>query len=677
MAAYVIRNQWALGDTVCLSAAIRDAMVAYPTLRLSVVGHYTSFWENNPHVRPVDAARNAPVLHMDYCKGIERSKTGEKVHFASWFHREFHRLIGLEVPVLQPKGDIWLSAKEKRQRHVEGRYWIIVAGGKLDITTKWWYYSRYQKVVNMLRERGITCVQAGARMADHVQPKLSGCVDMVGKTNSIRDLFSLIYHADGVICGVTSFMHIAAAFDKPCVVLAGGREDPPWEAYVNDYKAFGPKCAPVRVPHRFLHTIGKLDCCLKQACWKARTVPLSQDDLSEPKKAAKLCKRPNRKGEMPLAECMTLITPEQVVEAVMSYEPKDTTNDIETMRKRYGPPIVPVIGTPNETPNPLIDKFTEAMGLPKPYVLEDRPWMKEAMESAPLVVPKLPPEFVPRPKSADGAFRVLDNPIIGGKLTICILSWGENLELLHRCLEGIVESVPRERFDIRVALNQPGQASLEYAQARTAKTITKLYIDYGHPNDPNARKKYPAMREMFHDPECPITTKYLLWFDDDVRPVHKHWLPTLAEKIIGNHRQGGVLYGRKLYHDLMAYSRDGHNPRQWFERAPWWKNEMLRLKGLQRNGPNGSCIDFVAGWFWAMSVEFMRRADIPDMRLWHNGGDITIGAQVHQAGGRVVEFNSDKKFLYCPTKEQGGRRGWSEAFPWADPKTRDNHRPGS
>jgi hypothetical protein len=60
----------------------------------------------------------------------------------------------------------------------------------------------------------------------------------------------------------------------------------------------------------------------------------------------------------------------------------------------------------------------------------------------------------------------------------------------------------------------------------------------------------------------------------------------------------------------------------------------------------------------------MREADIPDRRLMHNGGDITIGEQIHQAGYGIKQWNKNKSLIACPSREQGGRRGVSQRFPW-------------
>jgi hypothetical protein len=110
-----------------------------------------------------------------------------------------------------------------------------------------------------------------------------------------------------------------------------------------------------------------------------------------------------------------------------------------------------------------------------------------------------------------------------------------------------------------------------------------------------------------------------------------------------------------------------HRPDRWFKDATWYQGVQFRLPQTETPAPNGSCIDFVVGWFWAAAVETLHAADIPDTRLNHNGGDITIGAQLAQTGFKIRQFNRNKCYVACPSREGGGRRGYSEAFPWSKP----------
>jgi hypothetical protein len=67
-------------------------------------------------------------------------------------------------------------------------FWIIAAGGKYDITIKWWALERYQKVVDHFQGR-IQFVQVGAEGNHH--PKLEGVIDLRGQT-SLRELVRLV-----------------------------------------------------------------------------------------------------------------------------------------------------------------------------------------------------------------------------------------------------------------------------------------------------------------------------------------------------------------------------------------------------------------------------------------------------------------------------------------------------
>jgi hypothetical protein len=274
----------------------------------------------------------------------------------------------------------------------------------------------------------------------------------------------------------------------------------------------------------------------------------------------------------------------------------------------------------------------------------------------------IPEEYDPRPlrPKTDG-LEALDHPIIGGKFTICVLCYGPHTDLAKRCLDSILTSLPRSRIDLRIATNEAATETINY--------VDSLRPDVLYLHEDN-RKKYPAMREMFHDPAHPLQTRYLVWFDDDAMVVDKQWAVRLAETIVTNHREGCRLFGDKHFHNLANYlsvnQQPVHRPDLWFRRAAWFKGVQFNTKRGQP-APNGACVDFVVGWFWAIATETIRLADIPDARLNHNGGDITIGAQVTQTGAGMCQFNKNKAIVWCPKKEDGGRRGYEEAFPWARP----------
>jgi ADP-heptose:LPS heptosyltransferase len=315
------------GDIVMMTAAVRDLHRRHPGKFVTDVRTACRhLWESNPLITPLrDDEPDAELIECHYPL-IHRSNTGPW-HFIHGFHQFLGERLGVPIEPTDFKGDIPVSAKEKSwisQVHeitrTEMPFWIVAAGGKLDYTIKWWDTHRYQEVVDHFRDR-ILFVQVGEKKHHH--PALSGVLDLRGKT-SLRQLVRLVYHAQGVLCPVTSLMHLAAAIEtKPgmprnraCVVVAGGREPMQWEAYPH---------------HQFIHTNGALMCCDNGGCWKARTVPLGDGD--EKDKPGSLCVNvvekdiPTAKAQdgahnpetLHLPRCMDMITAEEVIRRIQMY----------------------------------------------------------------------------------------------------------------------------------------------------------------------------------------------------------------------------------------------------------------------------------------------------------------------------------------------------------------------
>ena len=305
----ILRNHQSPGDIVMLTAAVRDLHRAYPGRFLTDVRTpCPHMWENNPYITPLrDDAPDVMTIDCEYPL-IHRSNQ-VPYHFIHGFIEFLNDRLGLTAKPTLFKGDIHISDLEKswfsQVRDLTGDddpFWIIVAGGKTDFTIKWWDAQRYQAVVDHFRGR-VRFVQIGE--APHHHPPLSGVIDLRGKTD-LRQLIRLTYHAQGVLCPVTLMMHLAAAVEvkggfpknRPCVVVAGGREPPHWEAYPH---------------HQFLHTVGALACCDDGGCWKARTVPIGDGDAKD--LPGNLCV--DVVGRLP--RCMDMITVSDVVGRIAMY----------------------------------------------------------------------------------------------------------------------------------------------------------------------------------------------------------------------------------------------------------------------------------------------------------------------------------------------------------------------
>jgi ADP-heptose:LPS heptosyltransferase len=302
----ILQSHLALGDVVMLTAAVRDLHRLCPGQFVTDVRTaFPEVWTHNPYLTGLDAFdRTVETLACDtmFVAQSERSPC----HYIYAFLDFLNRRLKLELQPTEFAGDIHLSEADRAApspiRELTGKdtpYWVICAGGKYDLTIKWWAVERYQQVVDHFRGR-IQFIQVG--YAGHFHPPLEGAMDLRGRT-TLRQLIRLVHNCEGVVCGVTSLMHLAAAvprpFDRPglrpCVVIAGGRESPHWEAYPG---------------HQFLHTVGVLDCCATSGCWKSRTRPLG--DGAPDDRAEKRCVAVTNS----LPRCMDLITANDVIRRI-------------------------------------------------------------------------------------------------------------------------------------------------------------------------------------------------------------------------------------------------------------------------------------------------------------------------------------------------------------------------
>jgi ADP-heptose:LPS heptosyltransferase len=318
----ILRNFQSPGDVLMLTAAVRDLHLTYPAeFCTDVRTPCPALWENNPYITPLDEA-DPDVKVIDCSYPLIHRSNSSPYHFVHGFRLFLNAALSLDILPHKFGGDIHLREQEKRWLsqvdEITGtantRFWIIVSGGKTDYTTKWWDPDRYQEVVDHFRGR-LQFVQCGEKGANHVHPPLRDVISLVGKTD-LRQAVRLIYHADGIVCPVTFFMHAAAAIEtrpgrpmnRACVVVAGGREPSQWEAYPH---------------HQFLHTNGCLPCCDNGGCWKSRIVPLGDGDLKD----KDLCENPVRLGAgRTIPKCLEMITAGDVIRSIeryLEFEPKE------------------------------------------------------------------------------------------------------------------------------------------------------------------------------------------------------------------------------------------------------------------------------------------------------------------------------------------------------------------
>jgi ADP-heptose:LPS heptosyltransferase len=298
----IFHNRQAIGDILTMTAAILDFKKAFPKTRVGVQTVAMHLWDHNPHIDHEFLWQENKDKVLKIGPGFLTNRSNLwNYHMCNAFRMDIENKTGLRIPQGDTKPDIWMTREEyERPPIIEGPYWILVVGGEPGWPAKMYPGERFQEIVNLLPE--IKFVQLGLK--SHTDryperyPRLENVIDFIGKQDKndvlitedkhvgIRNLFNLFLHAQGSLGLVSMQMHLSAAFNNPCVVIAGARE-PSWFTHY-----YG---------HQYVSTDGCLVCAERRACW-----------------FCKLDRCPEIKDET-TPKCVDIIHPRDVVSAVKRY----------------------------------------------------------------------------------------------------------------------------------------------------------------------------------------------------------------------------------------------------------------------------------------------------------------------------------------------------------------------
>ncbi len=315
------------GDIVMMTAAIRDLHINHPGKFITDVRTSSMhIWEGNPYVewakgKPLDDKDpSISSFRLPY-ELIHQSNQGP-YHFSEAFTEEIEQLLNVRIRRRIGKGDIYIRPEEDIWGFTEratwfkeydldpnGDFWIIDCGHKTDFTAKFWGKGKYQAVVDHFKGK-IKFVQIGH--STHIHFPLEGAVNLIGKTDD-RQMIRLVWASSGVLTPVSWPMTLAAAVpvkygkcngreERPCVVVAGGREPSRWQAHCN---------------HMFVHTNGCLPCCSRGGCWKSRAKPIGDGDEKDFKNLCENVTVDDYGEEVPY--CMHMISVDDVIRKIDMY----------------------------------------------------------------------------------------------------------------------------------------------------------------------------------------------------------------------------------------------------------------------------------------------------------------------------------------------------------------------
>jgi len=308
------------GDTVAMSVVPREVYRATGgKVRVSVRTNHPAVFENSPFVKhnlsakcPAPPGTMLCPLSYDPKKGCKN-----RMHFLQAFLASADPYVRpyLERPLrlTEFRPSIQLAPDEQSTMpRLPGMprdtpYWLVMAGGKHDIKTKLWAPRRWRQVVyDLAQDTDFPVIaQVGVTSTGHTHRPLPGCVNLLDKTD-LRALIWLARHARGVICGVTSLMHIAAAVGTPAIVIAGGREPWWWDSYdTRAQELFRPAEQLAFAPHVYLD--GGAARCTNDGCWNTGYYGSGAKNCKHLLPADRLSR------SIPQPACMDAITPQMII----------------------------------------------------------------------------------------------------------------------------------------------------------------------------------------------------------------------------------------------------------------------------------------------------------------------------------------------------------------------------
>ncbi len=219
------------------------------------------------------------------------------------------------------------------------------------------------------------------------------------------------------------------------------------------------------------------------------------------------------------------------------------------------------------------------------------------------------------------------------KVSVCVVTYGDYLELLERCLGSIIQFFPREQYRLLVGTNAVSPRVAQYLDdLKKSGAIDTLILSEVNIN------KCPMMRRLFEQ----IETEFIWWFDDDSwvngPDTFAHWLKAAQTAPPSTAMWGHVFY----YSNVTNFSRD--DMVQWVRDAPLvYGNGAALVEGRRqrRDGiPGDARAAMAAGTFPPAYSGWRARAP------WI----VSIG--------RIADW-SKRRMTSCSRKPYGNRAGRS------------------
>lgn len=228
------------------------------------------------------------------------------------------------------------------------------------------------------------------------------------------------------------------------------------------------------------------------------------------------------------------------------------------------------------------------------------------------------------------------------QFTVCVLCYGDYEQLARRCLDSLRPLWRAGRIRLRLGANMVGSGTAAYLNQVTQECP----LDHGVNSEINLYK-YPVMWRLLH--EVPISTPYVMWFDDDsfinaADPLA--WLTGIERQM-----QKADMLGSIWYQHLQG------GQHLWIKSRKWYWGGVDSKRAV----PPNHQVSFATGGWWTIKTDILRQWMWPDTEIIHRGGDVMLGELCRQRGYRLVNLpkpkgvaiNADEHGNECKSKKRG------------------------
>ena len=219
------------GDNLACTGAVRNVKAAHPDFTFVYPADHAELWLNNGDAvpEPPDGVVVEDV-YMSYGPVAVERHAGNG-NMVEGFTKVLCDLLRIEqVPATTRKPVLVLTDDELERSGAWAGKWLLNANCQVGSLSKG--YPHWQRVVDMLRDRGFELVQIGGNDRRDISMDIAGVEDMRGRTSK-REFILAVRGCDGVLSPPSSITNIAGAFDKPQVVVNASREADGMTDYAN------------------------------------------------------------------------------------------------------------------------------------------------------------------------------------------------------------------------------------------------------------------------------------------------------------------------------------------------------------------------------------------------------------------------------------------------------------